>query len=342
MTHESQNKTIKVAAFTGRLDDPASYFRMRQYFPKLQSAGLKIQDFNHPCVHGCWHRGPLKVIPYLPAIFESRKFDLIWLCRTMVRGAETFERLLKRPRVMDVDDAIWLNRPLGRQTVPHIARGMDAVIAGNQFLADWFGKYCRQVYIVPTAIDLERYRLRPSAPPADKFVIGWTGTSSNFKYLRIIEKPLLRFLSKYPDSQFKIIADARWRSDIVPPDKILFVPWSRDIEVTALYDMSVGVMPLADNQWTRGKCGFKVLQYMAVGLPVIASPVGMNNEILEKGRVGLAAKNENEWYEAFEELYRQRHLGYELGKIGRKIVEEYFSAQMVAQRLFSILKTLAE
>ena len=106
--------------------------------------------------------------------------------------------------------------------------------------------------------------------------------------------------------------------------------------------MSIGIMPLSDDQSTRGKCSFKMLQYMAVGMPVVVSPVGMNNEVLSKGDIGYAAVSADDWYNALEALYDQEQLRTKLGQAGRKVVEQQFSSEMVAQKLFYILKDLAE
>ena len=334
MTNQRQ---IKIAAFTGRQDGPAYHFRIRQYKELFRQRGLIIQEFSHPAKNRCWYPGFFKAIPYIPGVIDCRKSDVVWLCRALVEGYETFERLLKRPRVMDVDDAIWLARPFGRYAVPHIARGMDAIIAGNDYIADWFSRYCRQVHIVPTAIDLTRYKLSPAKSQSDEFIIGWTGSSSNFKYLKLIEKSLSRFLSIYTDAKLKIIADRQWNSDLIPPERIIFVQWNRDNEVSGLYNMSVGIMPLSDDQWTRGKCAFKMLQYMAVGLPVVVSPVGMNKDVLSKGDIGFAANSDDEWYDTIEALYKNVTLRTKLGIAGRKVVEQHFSAETAAQKLFSIL-----
>ena len=335
----TEQRQIKIAAFTGRQDDPASYFRIRQYKEFLRQRGLLLQEFGHPGAGRCWYPGPLKALPYLPGLFDCRKSDVIWLRRVLVEGYETFERFLKKPRVMDVDDAIWLAGPLGKYAVPHIVRGMDAIIAGNEYLANWFSRYCKQVHIVPTAIDLNRYKLSPDEPQLDGFIIGWTGTSSNFKYLGLIAKSLVRFLSDYPDAKIKIIANKQWKSDLIPPERIMFVQWSRDSEVAGLYDMSVGIMPLSDDQWTAGKCAFKMLQYMAVGLPVVVSPVGMNKDVLAKGDIGFAANSEDEWYDAIEILYKNVQLRNKLGLAGRKVVEQYFNTEIAAQMLCSIFSS---
>jgi glycosyltransferase involved in cell wall biosynthesis len=337
MTQQNANNPVKVAAFTGRLDDPSSFFRMRQHFLKLNTLGFDIQEFAHPCFRGCWHQGPLKVIPYIPKIVESHSSDLTWLNRTLVVGLETIELLLKRPRVMDVDDAVWLNKPLGSCVIPHLARRMDAILAGNSFIADWFSRYCRRVYIVPTAIDITRYVVKKYEENTNVFTIGWTGTSGNYPYMAAIERPLARFLADHKDACLKIVAEKRWTPASIPPNRIIFVPWSRDVEVAALHDMSVGIMPLIDTPWTRGKCSFKMLQYMAVGLPVVVSPVGMNVEVLNKGKIGLAADSEDDWYQALETLYKHEMLQREFGQAGRGVVEQYYSTDLVAQELARIL-----
>ncbi len=329
---------VKVSAFTGRLDDPASFFRMRQHFPALKNMGLDIREYKHPCYKGCWHQGPFKVVPYLPKLIKSRDCDVTWITRTLVVGLETIELLLKRPRVMDVDDATWLSKPLGSISIPHLAKRMDVIIAGNNYIADWFSKYCKNIHIVPTSIDTTRYTKKGQNADNDKFVIGWTGTSSNFSNLKLIEGTLARFLTEHKDAYFKIIADEPWHSEIIAPERIEFVKWSREVEVKALQTMSAGIMPLFDTPWTRGKCSFKMLQYMAVGLPVIVSPVGMNNDVLAKGDIGLAANSDDDWYDALETLYKDKSKREQLGQTGRIVVEQYYSADKIATNLAEILR----
>ena len=168
-------------------------------------------------------------------------------------------------------------------------------------------------------------------------MIGWTGTSSNFSNLELVEEMLAKFLAEHKNACFKIIADEQWHSELIPPERIEFVKWSRDVEVEALKTMSVGIMPLFDSPWTRGKCSFKMLQYMAIGLPVIVSPVGMNNEVLAKGDIGLAANTSDEWYNALETLYKDKELQIKSGDRGREVIEQNFSAETIASKLFSIL-----
>lgn len=332
---------ITAAALTARVNDPASFFRIRQHIPALAREGIQVSDYMTGSYK--WYRpGIFKAIPRVPAVIASQKTDIVWVSRSLVSGYETFERFLKRPRVLDADDAIWLDFPLGRLAMPHIARGMDAITAGNKFLADWFSRYCRNVHIVPTAVDLSRYHKRPiSSISNNKFVIGWTGLARNYRYLELIQRPINRFLQDHPDAEMLVIAERKWDIKLIAPERVNFVLWNRDTEATALHSASVGIMPLPDCTWSRGKCAFKMLQYMAVGLPVVVSPVGMNREVLEKGKVGLAANSEDDWYEALDELYKNPALQEELGNNGRKIVEKYYSADIISKTLAGIIKKYA-
>ncbi len=338
----NDSESITLAALTGGFNRPSSRFRMRQYITRLAEHGVNVQEHIPFIEKTCYLPGPLKAIRHIPALFRSRDADLVWLSRSFVKGYETFERFLRRPRVLDVDDAVWLGRPLGRFAVPDIARSMDAVIAGNSYLAEYFCRYCKKVYVIPTAIDLDRYKLRSQSAmeSPEKFVIGWTGSVSNYKYLKTIEPALSRFLREHTRAEFMLISDRCWKHELLPPEKVRFIMWDREKEVSALHLMSVGIMPLTDDEWTRGKCSFKMLQYMAAGLPVIVSPVGMNLDVLQQGNIGFAADSPDEWYEALTALYEDWSLQVKLGLAGRKIVEQFYNADTIARELADIFKSL--
>ncbi|MHC4740199.1 MAG: glycosyltransferase family 4 protein [Planctomycetota bacterium] len=344
MSQDNTNdaQPITLAALTTGFNRPSSRFRMRQYITRLAKHGVNVQEHIPFIEKTCYLPGPFKAIRHIPSLFRSRDADLVWLSRSFVKGYETFERLLGRPRILDVDDAVWLGKPLGRFAVPDIARSMDAVIAGNNYLAEYFGRYCKKVYVVPTAIDLDRYKLcsQTVMESREEFVIGWTGTASNYKYLKTIESVLGRFLREHTRAEFMVISDRCWKYELLPPEKVRFIMWDREKEVSALHSMSVGIMPLTDDKWTRGKCSFKMLQYMAAGLPVIASPVGMNREVLQKGDIGFAADSPDEWYEALTALYEDRSLQVKLGLAGREVVEQFYNADMIARELADIFKSL--
>jgi len=343
MNHAAnREQSITLAALTAGLNRPSSRFRIRQYISRLAEHGVIVKEHMPFSDKTYYFPGPFKAVTRVPALFRSRDADLVWISREFAAGYETFERLLKRPRILDVDDAVWLHRPFGWFAMPDIARAMDAVIAGNANLAEYFGKYCKKVYVVPTAIDLDRYTLRPEpkSEQRDKFVIGWTGSSSNFKYLDTIEPVLNRFIREYDRAELILTADRPWEYSLLPAEKVRFIPWSMEEEVSVLHSMSVGIMPLAEDKWSRGKCAFKMLQYMGVGLPVIVSPVGMNREVLDKGDVGLAASSPDEWYEALVTLYKDRSLQVKSGLEGRKVVEQFYNADIIARELADIFKSL--
>lgn len=344
MNQQTENRTIKmkVVALTAGKDAPAARFRVRQYIPRLAQNGIDVREYIPFFHENCGLPSPFKAASRIRGVIASRKGDLTWIGRELVQGYETFERFLKRPCVMDVDDAIWLDWPFGKYAIPHIAKGMDTIVAGNSYLAEWFDKYCKNVYVLPTAIDTNRYVKRPDSIVAGKkkFTIGWTGLASNYQFLKVIEDVLLRFLNDHPDAELQLVAERPWKKTIIPADRMRFVRWSKDIEATALQEMSVGVMPLPDTEWTRGKCSFKMLQYMASGLPVVVSPVGMNKEMLAKGNVGFAATSADEWYEGLEMLYKDLDLQIKTGNTARDVVEKYFSATMVADKLADIFKKL--
>jgi glycosyltransferase involved in cell wall biosynthesis len=335
-------KPLKIVSLTGGVNSASSYFRIRQYIKPLAQSNITVEEYIPYFHDNCGLPSIFKALSHLPGVIASRNADVVWIRKVLVQGYETFERCLKKPRVLDVDDAVWLNYPFGRYAVPHIAKAMDAIIAGNTYLADYFSKYCRNIYIVPTAIDLSRYIKRPSvAIPNNKFVIGWTGFACNYKYLSLIEQPLKQFLIDHTNAELLLIAEKPWESSEIPVEKIRYIKWSREIEATVLQQMSVGIMPLTDDPWSRGKCSFKMLQYMSVGLPVIVSPVGMNRDILSKANVGFAATSADQWYESLQALYNNQDLQFELGNNGRRVVENDFSATAIATQLATIFRILS-
>jgi len=338
----NESNTIKIAAVTGGIRTPSARFRFRQYIDRLAAMGIDVREHLPFFEKSCGWPSPFKAAARIPALIRSRRADLVWLNKELVQGYPTFERLLKRPRVLDVDDAVWLAPPLGKAAAPYIAKAMDAVIVGNSYLANYFDRYCTSVYIVPTAVDLTRYTPKPaqSKNGSRRFTIGWTGLAYNYKYLNDVAATLNTFLQKTPEAELLIVANKPWNTKQIDPGRIRFVQWSAENEAAVLHQMSVGIMPLADDKWTRGKCSFKMLQYMAAGLSVIASPVGMNRDVFQKGSIGVAAKSPDEWLSALHTLHTDTDLRSEMGKAGRAVVEQYYNADKIADELAQIFKSL--
>ena len=352
---------LKVAALTAGRFDPSSRFRIRQYIPSLNLAGMEVRElcpliniyskiplspnnlrltrYTMP-LYAVWQG--IKLSARISHILGTWANNITWMSRFLVPGHLSLEPLLKRPLVYDVDDSIWLYSPLAGHAAATIAKRSEIIIAGNDYIATWFEPYSSHVRVVPTAIDTEKYCAdrRRNNSKKDRFVIGWIGSSSNLRYLRIIEQCLRDFLLDHRDSEFLIVCDKPLDLDIFPRGQATYVRWSENTEIELINRMDVGVMPLSDDDYAKGKCSYKMLQYMACGIPVIISPIGMNKEILQKGTLGLAATSPSEWYEAFSFYYRNTSVARDHGEKGRHVAEQSYSLQVITKQLASIFKSL--
>jgi len=340
---------VKVAALTGGKNVPSARFRVRQLIPSLSEHGVELREFvplvskyppERKYLRPAW--GVAALAARIPAVFATYRYDIVLLQRELVSTFVTLEPLTKRPRVLDVDDAIYLHR--GGRFAERLARLVDLVICGNDFLADRFSKWNKNVTVIPTAVDTRRFvpLERPQQGSLEEsYVIGWTGTSSNFKYLYYIETALKQVMEIFPDVVLRVIADKKPSFRTVPGERVRFVPWSPESEVKGVQSMTVGIMPLVNGEWEKGKCSYKILQYMACGIPVVVSPVGMNAQILALGEVGLAASSQDEWVEALRWILAAgRTVREKMGREGRRVAEEYFSVEVIAPRLAQALKGL--
>jgi glycosyltransferase involved in cell wall biosynthesis len=336
---------VKVIALTGGRRLPSARFRVRQYHNALASHGIAVSEYiplleREAKLPGFLGRvrprylGPIgfgfiatHYAGRLPGLAASRFADLTWLQRDLLRWGLTFEPYLGRPMVFDIDDAIWLKRP----AVAAIARSADAVFAGNSFLADWLSQHAQRVYIVPTAIDTDRFHPRCHRPEGQPFTVGWTGSRSTLRYLEAIQRPLAQFLRRYKDIRLRVVCDQRPSLVDIPRSRIEFILWTPKNEAESVARMDVGLMPLDDGDWERGKCSFKMLQYMASGLPVVVSPVGMNRDVLRHGSLGLAAQTGSEWYDSLMYLYQNRDKGFEMGAVGRQVVATHYSVRVISE-----------
>jgi glycosyltransferase involved in cell wall biosynthesis len=330
---------IKVTALTSSRHDPSTRFRVRQFISPLSELGVEVSE-HYPLISK-YRTEPLPlltILTRLPGLLASRFCDITWLGRELVSGRSTLEPYAGKRRLFDVDDAIWLVYP--NSFSEEIALGCDGVIAGNNFLAEHYRKLGARVWVVPTSVDTEVWR--PAQRREKKvWTIGWTGTWSNLKYLYSVEEPLADFLVQHRESRLLIVCDRRPQFEKIPSDRWRFVQWSPETEVRPVQLMDAGLMPLADTEWTRGKCAFKMLSYMASGVPVVASPVGVNQEIFQQAAVGFPATTMDDWYKALDKLYGDREAATMMGMEGRRIVEEYYSVKNSAIMLARIFGEVA-
>jgi glycosyltransferase involved in cell wall biosynthesis len=272
--------------------------------------------------------------------------DIVVLQKKLLRRWELAVVARKGRRLLyDIDDAvIYRDSEDGsrrsdvarlRLRLQRIVERTNTVIVGNRYLADMVRPWSRDISILPTAVDLSRYAVRPaSASTGSNVVIGWLGTQGNLKYLEELAPVWRRLSAAYPRVVLKVVSDAEVRLDGV---RVSFERWRLDREVQALQSFDIGVMPLRDTPWTQGKCGYKILQYMAVGVPAVASPIGFNRTLIEDGVNGFLAESPDQWYDVLARLIESPALRREVGLAGRRTVEERFSLERYVSDLSRVL-----
>lgn len=270
-------------------------------------------------------------LPYFPAIFES------WL------------HWLSVPYVVDFDDALFHQydqhknpfvRRLLSSKISNVIQSAQLVIVGNRYLADYAQQSgAKHVVNIPTVVDLERYSPKVAERQPDSFfIIGWIGSPATAKYLQAIA-PALAEICKGNNCRVRLIGSGPVNLPGVPVEVL---QWNEATEVSEMKLFDVGIMPLPDEPWARGKCGLKLIQYMACSLPVVASPVGVNCEIVDNGINGFLANTHDEWLTAFHVLMNDDDLRKKMGQVGRLKAEESYSLQVTGPRLAQLLTSVAD
>jgi glycosyltransferase involved in cell wall biosynthesis len=336
---------------------PSSRYRVYQLVPLLQKLGIECEvspaldsaTYSRIYLEG---RRASKLSAWRAAWNQRRAdlqrvdgFDAVFVQKGAFPGLYSgFERnfATRKPLVLDLDDAIWQPREGGsrllrllhrERAVQEVLQCAAAVIAGNHYLAEYASRFNRNVTVVPSAVDLSRY---PPTPPLQQTippVVGWIGSSTTLSYL----KPL-RSVFEYVGVTPRVIASGNPSRLGFPVD---FRPWRLETEIQELRQLGIGIAPLPDTAWERGKCGVKILQYMACGLPVVASPVGVNAEIVIHGVSGFLVRDTGEWQDALVELMENLKLCQQLGAAGHETVQKRFNVQRAADEVASVLRRLA-
>jgi len=280
------------------------------------------------------------------------EFEAVYLHReASLIGPALLERLVKARNarlVYDFDDAVWLpyvsprNRYLSYLKVPGktaaICRMARAVIGGSEYLAAYARRYNDVVFVVPSTVDRAVYRPRPDGREREMPVIGWTGSHSSAQYLHIVERPLRSLAERY---RFRFVVIGTEQVEIQGVD-IETRPWRSETEVPDLWDLDIGIMPLPDDPWTRGKCAMKAIQYLGVGIPAVVSPVGANREAVRHGENGFWAASDGEWVTYLGRLLEDSDLRNRMGEAALATVDRDFSAEVQAPRVAAILKGVSE
>lgn len=339
----------------------SSRHRLLQYTPHLTACGIEV-DFHAllPDAYvegiGSGRRYPkgkmlLHYLHRFHQVIGRTKADLIWINAELFPFLPaSFERLAFRsgnPVVYDFDDAFfnfygdhryrWVRRLLAGKLNP-LLRGAALSCCGNTYLERHASRFTPNTMILPTVVDTSIYRPAAGVRPDHPLTLGWIGSPSTWAYMRPL-LPLLRRLVAERGVRVRAVgAGAAARGDAFAG--LDLIDWQEEREVEEIRSMDIGLMPLPDDEWARGKCGFKLIQYAACGLPVVASPVGANREIVLFERTGLFATSEAEWSMALLRLIDDPNLRSNLGGAGRRRIEEHYSLHVHAPRLVEALKSL--
>ncbi len=337
----------------------SSRIRFLQYLPALEQQGFTFDV--KPLLDNDYVRslygGPAAGLGNIIRSYGRRfwalqrrmRYDLIWLEKEALPWLPTWmeiARLQGLPYVVDYDDA-WFHRyenhwasPLLGHKIDKVMQVAHVVVAGNDYLARRARQAgARNVEIVPTAIDLARYPRPPAASSAGSMTVGWIGIPLNAHYLSIVEPALRAAAAVAPIKLHVVGAPVPAELAGIPAESF---PWTEDSEIARISAFDVGIMPLHDTPWERGKCAYKLLQVMAAGKPVIASAVGANVQVVQHGVNGFLANTAHEWGEALRMLAADPELRQRMGAEARRTVEDRYSTAIVGPRLAKILNQAAQ
>jgi glycosyltransferase involved in cell wall biosynthesis len=339
---------MRVAAYTGGIMVPSARARVRQYIGPLHRLGIEVQEYPLPWGNILPRRLALRPL-WIAATAAERTVsltrswtaDVTWISRQLLPAFTPLQFMAKRPIILDVDDAVWLNT--GGHRTRDLAKASDLIVCGNTFLANHFSHWNNNVTVIPTAVNTAWYRPHHAGSAGNTnraLILGWTGTSGNFPFLYAIEEALIRVFQHCGRAKLLVVADRAPQFKLLPASRVEFEPWTPRTEQASFDRMSIGLMPLANTDWCNGKCSYKMLCYMAAGLPVVVTATGMNREVLALGEVGFSAAREQEWVDALTTLLDDPRLRRNMGAAGRAVAEEYFSLTRLAQQYAAVFHSL--
>jgi len=327
---------MEIAFLVTRLEKPSARYRVLQYLPYLEGKGWRPTVFVIP-----------KSFSERRRLFRKiRSFDMVFLQKKLLSRWD-FSHLRKNARrlIYDLDDAVMFrdyrarrrNSLRRRRAFARTVRKVDRVIAGNRYLEGLSRAYSDKVSVLSTPIPVERYPVKDYGAAGEAVTLGWIGSTATVRYLEILREALETVARCFPQIRLKVVSDTFLPFQGIPVQK---KRWNSGEEIRDLHSFDIGLMPLTDDVWSRGKCGFKILQYMAVGVPVVCSPVGMNREIIRDGVQGFWAEGTNAWMERLSELIQDPELRMRMGLEGRKRVEKEYSLAGHSRRLIEILRLI--
>ena len=329
---------------------PSQRFRFEQYYELLNEKGIEY-DIKPFLSNEIWD------ILYLPGrflkkafgilgglfkrfllLFKLKQYDYIFIHREATPiGPSFFEffasRWLKKKIIYDFDDAIWIPNYSeansffsflkGYGNVHKICSYAYKISCGNEYLCDYAKQFNTNVVYNPTTIDTNNYHNRVKDQNGEDFVIGWTGSHSTIRYIGEIVPVIAKLEKKYTFT-FRVISDFKPEFEL---ESLEYVKWKKESEINDLLGFNIGIMPLVNDKWANGKCGFKALQYMSLGIPALVSPVGVNSRIVDHGLNGFICDTPEEWETAIETLLKNRESLGEMSKQTRKKIIDHYSVK---------------
>jgi len=350
-----------LALTTNPIEGASTRYRIHAYIPYLEKQGCTLDlhpFFPSKSLAAVYSSGKLLgKLYYVIEGFQKRllrlrrgRYDLVIVHRELFPlGLKVFLHRLRKIGVRvvyDYDDAMFLPQRQGRwllgkledtDSVKEIMALSNLVIAGNDFLAAYARRYTRNVTVLPTAVDTEMFRPRNPSRKVDRCTIGWIGSHTTVKYLYSL-RSIFERLAKSHSFELKVVGASFSLS--LNGLQVRQQEWSLEREVKDFQSCDIGVYPLWDDDWSKGKCGFKAIQFMAVGVPVIASKIGVNRGIIQDGVNGFLAASEQEWCDKLALLLKNPDLRREIGLAGRKTVEERYSLDVNAPKLLHALQDI--
>lgn len=342
---------MKKILFLGQLPEnlsPSQRFRIEQYKPLLQQAGVQyffqpfISETYAPFIYKKGHllKKTLGVVAgfwrRLAGLFRYRDVDAVFVQREASPiGPPIFEwlwsKLLRKKLIYDFDDSIWLPNTSEGNTlaaklkcfwkVGMICKWASKVSVGNEYLAGYARQFSEKVVFNPTCVDTENKYNKTIEYHDGKVVVGWTGSHSTLPFMETLY-PVLKKLSSQLDFTFLVICD-RPAGFSLP--NMQFLPWKKETEIDDLLRMDIGIMPLKMDEWAKGKCGFKIIQYMALGMPAVATKIGVNDTIIDEGINGYTCATDDEWITAMTKLITDAGERKRMGENGRQKIRACYS-----------------
>ncbi len=323
--------------FLTHSSDQGHRFRVEQYFPYLLAH--RVEPKWQP-LSGSW-KDRFIIYRQLPS------FDVVCIQRRLLSPFEFYWIRKKSLNIVfDLDDAVMYRSSSSPR--PHslsrwlkfrgMVKGSDIITVGNQFLKNEVLKVDREkkVFVIPTSIDTTLYPRKKEISPRPEIVLGWIGTKGNLKYLQKLEPVFKTIRQKFPQVKLKIVSNEFFDSQYLP---VIKKPWKLEDENEDLISFDIGLMPLNDDLWSKGKCGLKIIQYLSVGIPVVCTPIGINSDIIQNGENGFWATNQQEWIDHLSTLILNRDLRYLMGRKGIETVEQGYSLAVTSEKFFHVLQS---